>query len=55
LDDDLLSDLLALARAQVHRIETSALAPQVMWRATSSRLSRLSRPNADDQNRDLQH
>ena len=55
LDDDLLSDLLALARAQVHRIEPSALAPQVMWRATSSRVSRPGRPRAHDQNRVGQH
>src|ERR1019366_729187 len=55
LDDDLLSDLLALARAQVHRIEPSALAPQVMWRATSSRVSRPGRQRAPDQNRVGQH
>jgi UDP-sulfoquinovose synthase len=55
LDDDFLSDLLALARAHVHRIEPSALAPQVMWRATSSRVSRPGRPRVHDDNHDLQH
>jgi UDP-sulfoquinovose synthase len=55
LNDDLLSDLLALARAQVHRIELSALQPQVKWRATSSRLSRTGGPRVYDRKRDHQH
>ncbi len=49
LDDDLLSDLLDIARPHVHRIELSALQPQVMWRATSSRLSRTDGPKVHDQ------
>jgi UDP-sulfoquinovose synthase len=53
LGDDLLGDLLALARAHVHRIELSALAPQVMWRATSSTLSRPGRPRTVNANRDF--
>jgi len=40
LGDDLLADLLAIARTHVDRIELSALAPKVMWRTTSSELSR---------------
>jgi UDP-sulfoquinovose synthase len=55
LDDDLLSDLLDIARSFVHRIEPSALQPLVMWRATSSRLSRASGTREYDQKRDRQH
>jgi UDP-sulfoquinovose synthase len=40
LGDELLADLLAIARTHVDRIELSALAPKVMWRTTSSELSR---------------
>jgi UDP-sulfoquinovose synthase len=53
LDDDLLSDLLRTARSFVHRIELSALEPQVMWRATSSRISRTGGPRMYDQKRNL--
>jgi UDP-sulfoquinovose synthase len=55
LDDDLLAGLLDIARSNVHRIEQSAMEPQVMWRATSSRLSRTSGARMDDQKRDRQH
>ena len=55
LDDDLLSGLLDIARSNVHRIEPSAMEPQVMWRATSSRLSRTSGARMYDQKRDRQH
>ncbi len=55
LDDDLLAGLLDIARSNVHRIEPSAMEPQVMWRATSSRLSRTSGARMDDQKRDRQH
>ena len=40
LGDELLADLLATARAHVDRIELSALAPKVLWRTTSSEISR---------------
>jgi UDP-sulfoquinovose synthase len=40
LDDDLLSDLLAIARAHINRLDHSALRPQVSWRSTSSSLVR---------------
>jgi UDP-sulfoquinovose synthase len=39
LDDALLRDLLEIARANVDRLESSALQPRVMWRKTSSHLS----------------
>ncbi|MGO8859342.1 MAG: NAD-dependent epimerase/dehydratase family protein [Acidimicrobiales bacterium] len=55
LDDVLLSDLLDTARSYVHRIELSALQPQVMWRATSSRVSRAGGTRVDDNKRDRQH
>ena len=55
LDDDLLSDLLDTARTYVHRIELSALQPQVMWRASSNRVSRTSVPREHEQKRDRQH
>jgi UDP-sulfoquinovose synthase len=40
LGDELLADLLAIARTHVDRIELSALAPKVQWRTTSSQISR---------------
>ena len=49
LGDELLADLLAIARTHVDRIELSALAPKVMWRTTSSELSRRPRPPARSQ------
>ena len=55
LGDEILSDLLVLARAQVHRIELSALQPQVMWRASSNRVSRTSAPREREQKRDRKH
>lgn len=40
LDDDLLSDLLGVARAHIDRLDRSVLRPQVSWRSTSSPLVR---------------
>jgi UDP-sulfoquinovose synthase len=40
LDDDLLTDLLAIARTHIGRLDRSALRPQVSWRSTSSPLAR---------------
>jgi UDP-sulfoquinovose synthase len=40
LGDELLADLLATAHTYVDRIELSALQPKVMWRKTSSEISR---------------
>jgi hypothetical protein len=40
LDDDLLTDLLAVARTHIDRLDPTALRPQVSWRSTSSSLVR---------------
>src|SRR6516165_10529567 len=40
LDDDLLSDLLGIARSHIGRLDRSVLRPQVSWRSTSSSLAR---------------
>jgi UDP-sulfoquinovose synthase len=47
LDDDLLIDLLAIARAHVDRLDRSALRPQVRWRSTSSALLRAPKSTAE--------
>jgi UDP-sulfoquinovose synthase len=47
LGDELLADLLAIARTHVSRIELSALQPQVQWRSTSSAISRSSHSRHD--------
>ncbi len=36
LGDELLADLVSIARANLVRLERSALEPKVMWRSTSS-------------------
>lgn len=41
LGDELLGDLLGIARAHADRIEVAALRPHVNWRRTSSAISRL--------------
>ena len=43
LGDELLSDLLSIARKHIERLERAALAPNVQWRNTSSDISRTSR------------
>jgi len=55
LGDELLADLLAISRAHVDRIELSALQPNVMWRATSSDISRTPKLERDDLPSDRQH
>ncbi len=40
LGDDLLTDLLSIAKAHIDRLERPALAPNVQWRATSSDITR---------------
>jgi UDP-sulfoquinovose synthase len=42
LGDELLTDLLSIARKHIDRLERSALAPNVEWRKTSSNISRAS-------------
>jgi UDP-sulfoquinovose synthase len=49
LGDELLADLLAIARTHVDRIELSALAPKVLWRTTSSQISRTGRATSASQ------
>jgi UDP-sulfoquinovose synthase len=44
LGDELLNDLLSIARNHLDRLERSALEPLVMWRATSSRISATAPP-----------
>jgi UDP-sulfoquinovose synthase len=55
LGDELLADLLGIARANIGRIELSALQPQVKWRATASDISRHPKPRREDPARDHQH
>ncbi len=43
LGDELLADLLSIARAHLDRLERSALEPKVSWRSTSSSISRVKR------------
>ena len=48
LGDELLADLLSIARADIGRLERSALQPKVLWRSTSSSITRTERPHSDD-------
>jgi UDP-sulfoquinovose synthase len=48
LGDELLADLLSIARAHIGRLERSALQPKVLWRSTSSSITRTERPHSDD-------
>ena len=48
LGDELLADLLSIARTHIARLERSALEPKVLWRATSSSITRTERPQTDD-------
>ena len=48
LGDELLTDLLSIARTHIDRLERSALEPNVSWRSTSSNISRKSTPHAED-------
>jgi UDP-sulfoquinovose synthase len=43
LGNELLSDLLSIARKHIERLDRAALAPNVQWRNTSSAISRTSR------------
>jgi UDP-sulfoquinovose synthase len=43
LGDELLADLLSIARAHIDRLERSALEPKVQWRSTSSTITRTGR------------
>jgi UDP-sulfoquinovose synthase len=48
LGDELLADLLSIARTHIDRLERSALAPKVSWRSTSSTISRTAKPQVEE-------
>jgi UDP-sulfoquinovose synthase len=48
LGDELLADLLAIARSHLNRLERSALEPKVLWRSTSSNITRMARPSPEE-------
>jgi len=48
LGDELLTDLLSIARSHIGRLERSALEPHVLWRSTSSSITRTERPHPED-------
>jgi UDP-sulfoquinovose synthase len=48
LGDELLADLLSIARTHVDRLERSALEPKVQWRSTSSTITRTGRPKPEE-------
>ncbi len=48
LGDELLADMLSIARAHLGRLERSALEPKVMWRSTSSTITRTTGPEAEE-------
>jgi len=43
LGDELLTDLLSIARSHLDRLERSALEPRIQWRSTSSSIARSER------------
>ena len=47
LGDDLLADLLSIARTHLDRLERAALEPKVSWRSTSSNISRTADPQGE--------
>jgi UDP-sulfoquinovose synthase len=47
LGDELLADLLSIARSHIDRLERAALEPSVLWRSTSSSITRTSRSQAE--------
>jgi UDP-sulfoquinovose synthase len=48
LGDELLADLASIARANLGRLERSALEPKVMWRSTSSDITRTTPSQAEE-------
>jgi UDP-sulfoquinovose synthase len=48
LGDELLADLVSIARANLGRLERWALEPKVMWRSTSNDISRSTRSQAEE-------
>jgi UDP-sulfoquinovose synthase len=48
LGDELLADLLSIARSHIARLERSALEPKVLWRSTSSSITRTARHREEE-------
>jgi UDP-sulfoquinovose synthase len=48
LGDELLADLLSIARTHIDRLERAALEPKVQWRSTSSTITRTGRTKPEE-------
>ena len=48
LGDELLADLLSIARTHIDRLERAALEPKVQWRSTSSTITRKGRSKPEE-------
>jgi UDP-sulfoquinovose synthase len=48
LGDELLADLLSIARTHIDRLERTALEPKVQWRSTSSTITRTGRTKPEE-------
>jgi UDP-sulfoquinovose synthase len=48
LGDELLADLLSIARTHIDRLERTALEPKVRWRSTSSTITRTGRTKSEE-------
>jgi hypothetical protein len=48
LGDELLADLLSIARTHIDRLERTALEPKVQWRSTSSTITRSGRTKPEE-------
>jgi hypothetical protein len=47
LGEELLADLLSIARSHLDRLERAALEPKVQWRSTSSSITRSERMRSE--------
>jgi hypothetical protein len=48
LGDELLADLLSIARTHIDRLERPAPQPNVSWRSTSRNISRTTKPQPEE-------
>jgi UDP-sulfoquinovose synthase len=55
LGDELLNDLLSIARTHIDRLDRCALEPRVSWRSTSSTLSQTADPQAGGPSAEQSH
>lgn len=55
LGDELLNDLLSIARTRIDRLERCVLEPRVSWRSTSSTLSQTANPLAEGSSAEQSH